>query len=130
MVMQVLGYFYQMKLSLSCLLLILSGLILNGCSPSISRSNKTVFYYNESGSVKSLDPAYSTDLESMWIINQLFDGLVGLDSNLIPEPLIAHHWEISEDQKTYRFHLRQDVFFHSFQGKLRTVKASDFVFSF
>ncbi len=128
--MQVLGYFYEMKLSLSCLLLFLTGLILNGCTPSVSQGNKTVFYYNESGSVKSLDPAYSTDLESMWIINQLFDGLVELDSNLIPQPLIAHHWEISEDQKTYRFHLRQDVFFHSFQGKLRTVKASDFVFSF
>jgi len=128
--MQVLGYFYEMKLSLSCLLLFLTGLILNGCTPSVSQGNKTVFYYNESGSVKSLDPAYSTDLESMWIINQLFDGLVELDSNLIPQPLIAHHWEISEDQKTYRFHLRQDVFFHPFQGKQRKVKASDFVFSF
>lgn len=128
--MQLLGYFYKMKLLLGSLIFLISGIVLNGCATSNAHNNKSVFYYNESGSVKSLDPAYSTDLESMWIINQLFDGLVGLDSNLIPEPLIAHHWEISEDQKTYRFHLRKDVFFHPFQGKQRAVTASDFVFSF
>ncbi len=124
------GYFYNMKLLLRTFQVLFLGILLNGCTSSTENNEKTVFYYNESGSVKSLDPAFSNDLESMWIINQLFDGLVGLDSNLIPQPLIAHSWNISEDQKTYRFHLRNNVWFHNYAGNQRRVKASDFVFSF
>ncbi len=124
------GYFYNMKLLFRTFQVLFLGILLNGCTSPKENNVKTVFYYNESGSVKSLDPAFSNDLESMWIINQLFDGLVGLDSNLIPQPLIAHSWDISDDQKTYRFHLRNDVWFHNYAGNQRRVKASDFVFSF
>ena len=124
------GYFYNMKLLMRTFQVILLGVLLNGCKSSRENLDKTVFYYNESGSVKSLDPAFSNDLESMWIINQLFDGLVGLDSNLIPQPLIARSWDISNDQKTYQFHLRNNVWFHNYAGNQRRVMASDFVFSF
>ena len=124
------GYFYNMKLLMRIFQALLLGLILNGCTSSTENLDKTIFYYNESGSVKSLDPAFSNDLESMWIINQLFDGLVGLDSNLNPQPLIAHSWDISDDQKTYQFHLRNNVWFHNYAGNERLVNASDFVFSF
>ena len=124
------GYFYNMKLLMRTFQALFLGALLNGCMSSTENIDKTVFYYNESGSVKSLDPAFSNDLESMWIINQLFDGLVGLDSNLIPQPLIAHSWNISADQKTYQFHLRNNVWFHHYAGNQRRVKASDFVFSF
>ncbi len=119
-----------MKLLMRIFQALLLGLILNGCTSSTENLDKTIFYYNESGSVKSLDPAFSNDLESMWIINQLFDGLVGLDSNLNPQPLIAHSWDISDDQKTYQFHLRNNVWFHNYAGNERLVNASDFVFSF
>jgi peptide/nickel transport system substrate-binding protein len=119
-----------MKLLMGTFQALFLGVLLNGCMSSAENLDKTVFYYNESGSVKSLDPAFSNDLESMWIINQLFDGLVGLDSNLIPQPLIAHSWNISDDQKTYQFHLRNNVWFHHYAGNKRRVKASDFVFSF
>jgi peptide/nickel transport system substrate-binding protein len=124
------GYFYNMKLLMRTFQALFLSVLLNGCWSSTEDIDKTVFYYNESGSVKSLDPAFSNDLESMWIINQLFDGLVGLDSNLIPQPLIAHSWNISADQKTYQFHLRNNVWFHHYAGSKRRVKASDFVFSF
>ena len=124
------GYFYNMKLLMLTFQALLLGLLLNGCTSSTENLDKTIFYYNESGSVKSLDPAFSNDLESMWIINQLFDGLVGLDSNLNPQPLIAYSWDISDDQKTYQFHLRNNVWFHNYAGNERLVNASDFVFSF
>lgn len=125
------GYFYLMKLWKALLPIAVIQLYLASCiSTQQPHNDKVVFYYNESGSVQSLDPAYSTDLESMWIINQLFDGLVGLDSNLNPTPLIAKRWTISTDQKTYQFYLRNDVWFHPFQNKTRKVNASDFVFSF
>ncbi len=124
------GYFYQMKLLLRLFLFLFLGNLFHGCVSTNPNAHKTVFYYNESANVKSLDPAFSTDLESMWIINQMFDGLVGLDSNLSPIPLVAKSWELTKDQKTYRFHLRNDVWFHAFKGTQRKLTAHDVVFSF
>ncbi len=93
-----------------------------------------VFNYNESNGITSLDPAFTRDLEVMWATNQLFDGLVELDSNLKPIPCIAEHWNISEDGLTYTFHLRDSVYFHPsplFADLLhRKVLAQDFVYSF
>ncbi|MEN9334369.1 MAG: hypothetical protein RLY35_1549 [Bacteroidota bacterium] len=125
-----LGYFYQMKFLWGTLIILIANALFQGCITTDTNSDKTVFYYNESANVKSLDPAFSTDLESMWIINQLFDGLIGLDSNLQPEPLIAKQWEISDDLKKYRFHLRNDVWFHVFNGTRRKLTAQDVVYSF
>ncbi|MFM9985584.1 MAG: ABC transporter substrate-binding protein [Flavobacteriales bacterium] len=107
--------------------------LLGGCSSDESTSDN-VFCYNESNGITSLDPAFSRDLEVMWATNQLFDGLVELDSAMNVTPCIAHSWEISEDGKTYTFHLRDEVYFHPsplFQDSThRKVMASDFVYSF
>jgi len=37
---------------------------------------------------------------------------VQIDAHLNIVPSLAKSWDISEDKKTYRFHLRRDVFFH------------------
>ena len=92
-----------------------------------------VFKYNESSGIVSLDPAFAKDLPHIWVCNQLFNGLVALDSTMQLIPDIASHWEISEDGCTYRFHLRTDVKFHTDQKFIefsRIVKAQDFIFSF
>lgn len=93
-----------------------------------------VFYYNESLGIATLDPAFSRDLEVMWATNQLFDGLVELDSQMQVIPCIANHWEISEDGLTYTFHLRNDVYFHPSplfaDTSGRKVVAQDFVYTF
>jgi len=73
----------------------------------------------------TLDPALSADANSHDYILQIFSGLVKLDDNLEPAPDIAASWEISEDDLTYTFHLRDDVFFQD--G--RKVTASDFKYS-
>ncbi|MBN1692449.1 MAG: peptide ABC transporter substrate-binding protein [Dehalococcoidales bacterium] len=73
----------------------------------------------------TLDPALSADANSHDYILQIFSGLVKLDDNLEPAPDIAASWEISEDDLTYTFHLRDDVFFQD--G--RRVTASDFKYS-
>lgn len=74
---------------------------------------KTVFRYNEASGISSLDPAFSKDQASIWPCTQLFNGLVQLDSALKIIPAIAYRWEISDSGKTYLFHLRDDVHFHS-----------------
>jgi len=73
----------------------------------------------------TLDPAISADMSSHLYVMQIFSGLVRLDHELNIVPDIAESWELSSDNKTYIFHLRQGVKFHN--G--RDVKAADFKYS-
>ena len=95
---------------------------------------KSVFRYNESAGISSLDPAFARNAENIWAINQLFNGLVQMNDNLEVEPCVAKSWEISENGLSYTFHLRTDIFFHDHKlfskGKGRKVIADDFVHSF
>ncbi|MBU2650628.1 MAG: ABC transporter substrate-binding protein [Bacteroidetes bacterium] len=110
-------------------------LFLISCSgPKETEDKKTVFRYNEAGGITSLDPAYSRNLANIWACNMLYNGLVEADDSLRIRPAIARSWDISDDGKTYTFHLRQDVFFHDHpmfpEGQGRKVRAGDFVRSF
>lgn len=75
---------------------------------------------------KTLDPALSTDIYAVTVIQQLYDGLVQFDKDLNIIPAIAKAWKISLDGLTYTFYLREGVKFHN--GK--EVTAEDFVYSF
>ena len=60
-----------------------------------------------------LDGALVSDGESLRAIDQIFEGLVGLEpgtTEVIPE--LAESWEISDDGLAYTFHLREGVTFH------------------
>lgn len=108
--------------------------VLHGCKPYQLESSQSVFKLNLAAPVTSLDPAFASDQPNSWAVNQLFNGLVQLDSNLHVIPCIASRWIISADQKTYTFILRNDVFFHDNicfpDSHGRRVVASDFVYSF
>lgn len=82
----------------------------------------------------SMDPAFARNQNAMWMINQVFNGLVQIDSVLNTVPCIAKSWQISNDRLTYTFSLRNDVYFHDDPlfpgGKGRRVVASDFTYSF
>lgn len=106
----------------------------NGCGGSSKKDDLSFFRYNQSSGLASLDPAFAKDQSTIWPCNQLYNSLLQLDDNLNTQPAIAKSWDISEDGKTYTFHLRNDVKFHDNacfpNGKGRTVVASDVVFSF
>ena len=90
---------------------------------------KSIFRYNESAGISSLDPAFARDQAGIWACNQMFNGLVQLDDTLAIQPCIASSWEISNDGKIYIFHLRNDIQFHEnkcFKNKTRKVTAHDF----
>jgi peptide/nickel transport system substrate-binding protein len=95
---------------------------------------RTVFRYNESKGITSLDPAYAKDNTVIWPVNQIYNGLVEMDDSLHIKPSLAKKFEISMDCKTYTFHLRTDVCFHNhpkFKNSVgRHVTAYDFVYSF
>jgi peptide/nickel transport system substrate-binding protein len=115
-------------------LLLLIVLLISCGRPHDNDAGKTVFRYNESAGITSLDPAFCSNQANIWAVNQLFNGLVQLDDSLNVKPCIATHWNISKDGLTYTFYLRDDVFFHNSpafaNGKGRRVVASDFVYSF
>ncbi len=110
-------------------------LILLGCSTKRNKNEqRTVFRYNESAGITSLDPAFAKDQANIWATHQLYNGLVQLNDKLEIEPCIAKSWEISENGLIYTFNLRDDVYFHDNQafkdGKGRRVTSFDFVYSF
>lgn len=89
-------------------------LFLLSCHNSRQLDEKySIFRYNESAGITSLDPAFAKDQANIWACNQLYNGLVQLDDELYIKPCIAKSWEISKDGLTYIFHLRNDVYFHT-----------------
>ena len=96
-----------------------------GCGSEEVAQDPRVFRYNESAAITSLDPAAARSLEHMWVVDQLYDGLVELGPDLGIVPALATDWAFSEDGTECTFQLRQDVVFAS--G--RRVTADDVVFS-
>ena len=114
-----------------CLLFTVFGFL--GCKNVDKKSPLMVFHYNEDESVTTLDPAYVKSQSEIWIVSQIFNGLVDLNPELQVVPALSDHWEISEDKKTYTFHLRRDAqfCFPDFGGKVtrRRVNSRDVTFS-
>ena len=73
----------------------------------------------------TLDPALTSDTSSAFVVIEVFSGLVTIDPDLNIVPDIAERWDISNDERTFTFYLRQDVKFHD--GK--DVTAHDFKYS-
>ncbi len=105
------------------------------CEKQVQKYDDTqVFRYNEKDNITSLDPAFAKNEPNVWACNQLFNGLVVFDDSLNVLPCIAKSWKIENQNKTYQFTLRDDVFFHknAVFGKdsTRQVTAHDFEYSF
>jgi peptide/nickel transport system substrate-binding protein len=73
-----------------------------------------------------LDPHIATAFATFAVIDQIYDDLVELNSDLQLEPALAKSWEVSDDGLTYTFELRPDAKFHN--G--RELTAEDVVYSF
>lgn len=89
---------------------LLFGVIVSGVA-----AEKKVIVYGQSMPLTHLDSAYGAYLaypagyEAAFVI---YEGLVGFDEHMNIYPLLAVSWEVSEDGKTWVFHLRQGVKFH------------------
>ena len=111
-------------------------LALNGCHDAArpAADERRVFRYNQPEALSSLDPAFARNQANTWAVSQLYNGLMELDSTLLPVPALARRYAISPDGRTYTFVLRKGVQFHDNAvfagGQGREVKAPDFVYSF
>ncbi len=112
-------------------------ILLTGCTivacHAVSTSVKKTFRYNEPTGIASLDPAFAKNQSIIWPVHQIYNTLVQTDTRLNIVPSLASGWDISNDKKTYRFHLRRDVFFQDNAvfpgGRGRQLIASDIVYS-
>jgi oligopeptide transport system substrate-binding protein len=114
--------------------ILLLSVVLSSCQSADESSAKTVFNLNLDEGLTSLDPAFCRNRNTIWMDNQLYNGLVQIDDSLQTIPAIAKSWNVSADGLSYTFHLRNDVFFHNDphfkNGKGRKVTAADFAYSF
>src|SRR6185295_4768941 len=66
-----------------------------------------VLVFNGGAEPQSLDPALSRDIAGYKILMHLYEGLVMPDAkDGAPRPALAERWDLSEDGRTWTFHLR------------------------
>ena len=56
-------------------------------------------------------PVYYSTAYDGYVVDRVYDGLLSNDEEGNPVAHVAKEWEMSEDNKTYTFHLRDDVKF-------------------
>lgn len=98
-----------------------------GASPEPpSRSAREEIRYVPEGDLSIIDPFVSTSSVTMTHAYMVYDTLFSLGSDGKPRPQMVGEYETSADQRTWRFRLRPELYFHDGQP----VTAADVVASF
>lgn len=95
---------YTMKIKYWFLLISL--VILHGCQPSNTKSEKQILRTALCSDVMSLDPRKGVSPICQGVLRALFRGLVRLDNEQIPRLELAESYHISDDYTTYTFTLK------------------------
>lgn len=100
-------------------MLAVTALIAVGCGPGNFKSSEAslkpepgVLRYPIPNNPSSLDPAVVQDGDTLDLLQQVYEGLVGWDENNQVVGRLAKDWTVSGDGKTYTFNLRPGVKFH------------------
>ena len=96
--------------------LISASTLLGGCNKEEGLSNKdlsTTYREALTQNPTTLDPAKEFDVDTHNICLQSYEGLVAIAEDSSIKPQLAEKWEITNDGKTYVFHLRKGVKFHN-----------------
>ncbi|MEO9145889.1 MAG: ABC transporter substrate-binding protein [Ginsengibacter sp.] len=122
------------KLKKEKILWLIAGFLLGFSSCTHHERVKNIFHYNEQSGIATLDPAFAKNQSIMWAVHQIYNTLVQINDNLNLVPSLAKSWDISADNLTFTFHLRNDVFFQDNDvfpgGKGRKMTAHDVLYSF
>ena len=84
----------------------------------------TVLHRGNGSEPKSLDPHFIDLISESNIVGDLLVGLTTLDANARPIPGAADRWTVSDDGKTWTFHIRSQMWSDGLP-----VTAHDFVFA-
>lgn len=104
----------HLKQAVKLLLITVSVLAIVSCGTRETRVEEGnrlgIFHVENSAEPQSIDPHVSTGVPENNIMVALYEGLVAKHhETLEPIPGIADRWEISEDGKTYVFHIRDNA---------------------
>lgn len=80
-----------------------------GRVPEPDQLDPTHFRWCNQGEPDHLDPTLSSSTITTALLATLFDGLTTYGLDGLPVPSLATHWEISDDLRTFTFHLRRDA---------------------
>lgn len=72
-------------------------------------NNMVVAFNND---IQKMDPQALSDGVSITVAKTMYEALIGFDEDLNIEGVLAESWEISDDNLTYTFKLREGVKFH------------------
>ncbi|MCW5938000.1 MAG: peptide ABC transporter substrate-binding protein [Fimbriimonadaceae bacterium] len=92
--------------------------LLVGCQPGkfsegqASKGPSKAFRYPIVTNPTTMDPHLVQDGDTIDLLQQVYEGLVGWDEDSKPTGYLAEKWEVSPDGKTYTFTLR-DAKFHN-----------------
>ena len=93
-----------------------------------------IFRYNQTGGLTSLDPAFANKRANIWAVTQLYNGLFRFGRSNRVSPDLVNKWEVTEDGKTYTFHIKKGIKFHRHQvfakHQRRELTAADFVYTY
>jgi oligopeptide transport system substrate-binding protein len=109
-------------------IVLFSSILISGCAPNetgLARSNETLIRLADD-EAKGLDPQKVSDLASLRIAMDQFEGLTRMSASGEAEAGLALDPIISDDGRTWRFQIKQDARFSD--GK--SIKAETFVASF
>lgn len=89
-------------------------LLLGSCSARESRVTEGdatgVLHFGNGTEPQALDPHITTGVPESHLTDALLEGLVSKDpATLEPVPGVAERWELSEDGRIYRFHIRANA---------------------
>ncbi|NLX71222.1 MAG: peptide ABC transporter substrate-binding protein [Clostridiales bacterium] len=74
----------------------------------------------------TFNPLLTRSRDMINFFGLIFEGLFEYDENMRPQPCLVESWEVDEEGKLWRFHLRKDIKFHD--GSILT--GEDVVFTF
>lgn len=96
------------KICTSALVMTLSISMLAACGKDDSKS-KNELIHNLGVEVKTIDPALNNAVDGSTVIVNAFEGLCKTDEHNKAVPGVAKSWDVSADNLTYTFHLRDDA---------------------
>ena len=94
------------------LLILLLALGTMGCGAGETQDEGTTFTMAITEEIDTLNPLSAWMQVSYEALLLIYDPLVRYDVNLDPVPCLAESWEISEDQLSWTFHLKEGVNWH------------------